>query len=97
VRKLRNSVIRSNFGVEGLRRYRALARQKRGVLKQRRHVLRALAAQMVEAQPGILDKVTRWLRKRKLRKLASALEQQALGIGMKQLVLVNPEFARGAK
>jgi hypothetical protein len=93
VRTLRNRVIRSNFGLKGLRLYRQYAREKRVFLRWRYHALRQLAALRLN-EVGFFDRLLNWNKRRKLRAQVAAYEKQAFNFATKQLLLLNPAYAQ---
>lgn len=86
-RKLRNDVIRSRFGVNGLRHERALKKVQAATLVQRVHLEVVLAA--------ILHKkgIAMWLRKRRLVSAIRKLDKKHMAVVVQRAALLDPRMA----
>lgn len=86
-RKLRNEVIRSHFGLPGLRHERELKKAQAQALVQRVHLEGVLAA--------VLDKkgFKEWLRRRRLVRAIRELNATRASMQARRFALVNPSGA----
>jgi hypothetical protein len=89
VRELRNSIIRSNFGVAGLRAYRQLHKRRVQIIGQLNHLRRHVAALAVRPEHALV----RWFKSQRVGLVIRALEKELGKITLHQLSLINPRYA----
>lgn len=92
IRRLKNKVIRANFGVPGLRHDRVLNKQQAGAHRQLRHLQRQATVVLLKHE-GIV----RWVKHRLIVRQMRKLEKHHTGLTLKRLALIDPRFAAAVK
>lgn len=92
IRRIKNKVIRANFGVNGLRQERALNKQQTAIARRVRHLQR-LAVVVLHKEKGVV----RWWKHRQITQQIRKLEKSHSGMTLKRLALIDPRFAAAIK